>query len=164
MKRLVLRDEFEGSTHEQMGNLNYVFEKVQPYWDECSMLDEEERFRLAQCHAICIRTVLRNAIIDGKRWKIMKRLQQEEADRRGHGDPDKLYLYYPHHLVDEEYPLHQTFHVSYCEKDVVNIEKALRVSKYAGGYKLPADRMMHVETMEEVFNEMRFKLKRRFLM
>jgi len=163
-KRVVLRELFEGSTHEQMCDLRYVFDKIEPFWDCCKMLTKEQRFRLAQCHAMCVRRALSNAIIDSKRWKIMKRLRQEEADRRGHGDTDKLYLYYPHDLVDKEYPLNQQYQVSYCKQDIENIEYALEKSRYEGGRKLPTNGLLCVDTMQEVFDEIREKLQRRFLM
>ncbi len=162
-KKFNLRENFEHSTHEEMQCLHYVFDKVEPYWRDCKMLTEEQRFRMAQCHTMAVSRTLKNAIIDGKRHKIMTRLRQEEADRIYNGDTSRLYLYYPHHLVDEEYPIHAEWWVSYCDKDIEIIEIALQKSRYADGRYLKRDRY-HLETMMNVFDEVREKLERRFLM
>ncbi|AFN37448.1 UNVERIFIED_ORG: hypothetical protein GCAPEGMB_00256 [Vibrio phage V07] len=162
-RKFNLRENFEHCTEEQMTDLHFVFDKVEPYWRDCKMLTEEQRFRLAQCHAMAVVRTLNNAIIDGKRNRIMNRLRQEEADRLYNGDQSKLYLYYPHHLVDEEYPLRAEWWVSYCEQDIENIEIALQKSRYSEGRFMSRDRY-HLETMMEVFDVVREKLERRYLM
>ncbi|AJT60867.1 hypothetical protein AVU32_gp026 [Vibrio phage ValKK3] len=162
-RKFDLRENFEHCTDEQMTNLHFVFEKVEPYWRDCKMLSEEQRYRLAQCHTMAVVQTLRNIIIDRERHQIMERLRQEEADRLYNGDVSKLYLYYPHHLVDDEYKVKALWWIEYCDEDIENIEAALVKSRYSEGRFMTRDRY-HLETMMNVFDVVREKLERRYLM
>lgn len=163
-KRVVLRELFESHTEQEMCDLKFVYSKIEPYWDCCKLLTDEERYRMAQIHAMLIRRTMRNYWIESHQGKIMRRLQQEEADRRGHGDPSKLYLYYPHDLVSKEYPARQEYHWTACEEDAKMIEHALKLGKNPSGYRLNSERIVHLESLVDMLNTVREKLQRRFLM
>lgn len=163
-RKFNLRENFENCTEDDMRDIHFVFDKVKPYWDNCTQLSEQERYVMSQCHAMCIRQTLRNAVIEGKRGKIMDRLRQEEAERRGYSSVNQLHLYYPHSLVDDEHPARVNFHMKFCEADAEIIEKALELSRWECGYKLNDERIVHLETMEVIFDEMREKLMRKFLL
>ena len=161
-KKFDFRKEFEFATEEERVDLHFVMSKVAPYWECAVRIDAETRFRLAQANTFAVLRQTKNWRIESIRGKIMNRLRQEEADRRGHGDVDKLYLHYPHSLVDKEYPIRQEWRISICELDRLNISKALKLANLQD--ELPKSETYHLESMLETYDLIRKNLGRKYLM
>lgn len=160
MKKFDLKKHYADYPMKNWGDIRYAFECVRPYFDECALVSDEDKYILAQINANVIANEMRNHRISSERDVIMKRLRQEEADRLYNGDVNKLHLYYPHHLVDDEYLIRSQWWMNVCELDVGTIRRA---NAAAGMPLLREQDTYHVESMLGYFDELRFRLKRKYL-
>lgn len=140
-------------------DINAVYNHLEPIWKDCKRVPQDIKVPLIQIHTHVIKSYLDKIRINRKRDKIMERLRQEEVERRGYKDESELCLYYPHNLVDEEYPVRPLYFISFCDKD----KEVLKHTAKIAVIKFTDSDIFHVEGMVHYMDYMIPRLKRRQL-
>lgn len=147
-------------------DINTWMDILKPYWDFATRTPEGDHLPILQIHARVCKERMACNITGINRDIVMCRLQREEAMRLGHGDPNRLYLHYPHKEVDKEV-LRQEFRMKICAMDYDVLQRASKLAGVdaftEGQDERIDDNIVNTENMVEIMEVIRQRLRRRYL-
>lgn len=147
-------------------DINTWMDTLKPYWEFATRTAEGDRLPILQIHARVCKDRMQSLITECERGEVMARLHHEEAMRLGHGDPNRLYLHYPHKEVDKEV-LRQEFRMKICAMDYDALQRASNLAGVdaftEGQDERIEDNIVDTERMVVIMEVIRQRLRRRYL-